>query len=481
LSTFAAVTAILALPGGASAAEPVPFATASAPCSNNEIVFPIQSTSHPDAIFHFKSIGAEGSIGSYSSPELGSARFGVGDSGWADNWNKVEIGAGTAPRLTLNCSSGSVEATLAERSSTPTTLSGATSAGSESNLPFTAPGEGQYVLALTISQGGLEVSGVSGIVQSSGEYPLGHFEGGAKGVTLHGAPGPQAVWSATVKEVPVAINKLSFGQTTCMAPGKGIPATFSTTGNTTITASVTNSSSQTVRELGTFPVREGTNSIAWDGRGAGGASVPSGTYALNLRSTDPQGDVTTAQTSISVDSSAPTIAMTTPTTLLPNQSLGFQVSDTGGCGVASVEVTVTEPGGETTRASFGEYTPLQPNGALQVTSNNMIWVPGNYKWSAKTLDKVGNTLTTTGSFKVLESLPATRCVVPVLAGRTVAIARKLLIKAGCRVGKIERRASRTMRAGRVVRSTPKASAHKPLRAKVNLVVAKHPPRHHHHR
>jgi hypothetical protein len=90
--------------------------------------------------------------------------------------------------------------------------------------------------------------------------------------------------------------------------------------------------------------------------------------------------------------------------LLSNQSLGFQVSDTGDCGVASVEITVTEAGGETARASFGEYTPLQPNGALQVSSNNMTWVPGSYKWSAKVLDKVGNTQTTS-SFKVVESLP----------------------------------------------------------------------------
>jgi len=54
--------------GIAAAAEPVPFATESAPCSNNEIVFPIQVTSHPDAIFHFTSIGAEGTIGQYSTP-----------------------------------------------------------------------------------------------------------------------------------------------------------------------------------------------------------------------------------------------------------------------------------------------------------------------------------------------------------------------------------------------------------------------------
>jgi hypothetical protein len=467
--------------GIAAAAEPVPFATASAPCSNNEIVFPIQVTSHPDAIFHFRSIGAEGSVGSSgSAPDLGYASFGVGDSGWANTWDKAEVGAGTAPRLTLNCDSGSVEATLAERPATPTTLSGATSPGSESKLPFTAPGEGQYVLTVTISQGGLEVNGVSGIIQSSGEYPLGRLEGGAQGVTLHGAPGPQAVWSATVKEVPVAINKLSFGQTTCMAPGKGIPATFTTTGDTTITAWVTNGSGQTVRELGTFPVKEGSNSIAWDGRGAGGAAVPSGTYVLNLRSTDPQGDVTSAQTSLAVDSSAPTIAMTTPSTLLPNQSLGFQVADTGGCGVSSAEIIVTEPGGEATRARFGEGLALPSNGALEVSSYNMTWVPGSYKWSAKVLDKVGNTQTTTGSFKVVGLLPPTRCVVPVLAGRKVAVARKLLAKAGCRVGKVTRRVSRTIRAGRVVRSMPKASAHKPLHAKVNLVVAKHPPRHRHH-
>lgn len=72
--------------------------------------------------------------------------------------------------------------------------------------------------------------------------------------------GPQAIWSATVSELPVNINKLSFGQT-CMAPGAGLPVTFSVTGDTSVSAAVRNASGGLVRSLGTFNVKEGNGAI----------------------------------------------------------------------------------------------------------------------------------------------------------------------------------------------------------------------------
>jgi hypothetical protein len=458
--------------GSASAAEPVAFATATGNCGDGVITFPIQASSHPNVVIHFRSIGAEGAIQG-EQPFSQYAGFAPGDSGWLGGYGLESVEAGTSPKVRINCSSGSVEASLAEMPSTPATLTGTTTPGSStgSYLPFNAPGSGQYVMSLTIAQGGLEVQGVSGIVQSSGEIPLGRLESGIHAIRLAPAPGPPAVWSATISAVPVAINKLAFGQT-CMAPGKGIPATFSVTGDTTITAAVTNSAGATVRELGTFPVKEGSSSISWDGRGAGGASVPSGTYNLNLRSTNLQGVQGTAQTSIVVDSSGPTIQMTTPATILMSQSASFQVSDTGGCGISSVQITVTEPTGQTVNQSFGEVgAPLPPNGAISL-SPATAWTTGSYQWTAKTLDKAGNTRTTNGSFTVLEKLPPKACIVPRVAGRKLALAKKLLLEHGCRVGAVTHSRSGQLRAGRVIKSKPKVGAHRKLHTKITLIVAK---------
>ncbi len=67
---------------------------------------------------------------------------------------------------------------------------------------------------------------------------------------------------------------------------------------------------------------------------------------------------------------------------------------------------------------------------------------------------------------------ATRCVVPKLAGKKLAAARKALKKASCRAGKTKRVSSRKVRSGRVVRSGTKAGTSLPANAKVNLVISR---------
>jgi hypothetical protein len=69
-----------------------------------------------------------------------------------------------------------------------------------------------------------------------------------------------------------------------------------------------------------------------------------------------------------------------------------------------------------------------------------------------------------------KSVPATDCVVPRLRGKTVARAKRLLVKAACRAGRVTRRRGTGVRRGRVLRSSPKAGTHRPHGTKVKLVV-----------
>ena len=64
-----------------------------------------------------------------------------------------------------------------------------------------------------------------------------------------------------------------------------------------------------------------------------------------------------------------------------------------------------------------------------------------------------------------------RCVVPRVVGRPLARARRMLVRARCRTGKISRRFSSAQR-GRVLAQRPRAGSHRPLGARVALVVSR---------
>lgn len=382
--------AVLNGPATVAAAEPLPFATATASC-HDELTFPVQTSSHPDVIYRFRSLEADGG-GLW--PGNGSPGFAPGDIGWA-SYFFGGVQAGTAPSWYAGCApeSASVEASLADRPSTPATFSGVTSTaeGNRSYLPFSAPGAGQYVLDLSIAQGAVEIDGYAGILQSSGVYPLGSLEAGPHNPRLQAAPGPQAVWSATIRMVPVAINGLSFGRG-CMAPGTGIPAGFSVTGDTSIAATIRKKSGGTVRDLGSFRVRQGDSSIPWDGRNAAGRPVANGRYVLALTSTDPQGQVTKAQTGISVARNAPRVKVVKPRRVSPKRALVFRIFKDP-CGASSLKVLIDG-------RRRGVYRrPAVVNGKIQVPPRGS-WSVGKHRWRVVSTDPVGNRRISAGIFKV---------------------------------------------------------------------------------
>jgi hypothetical protein len=67
--------------------------------------------------------------------------------------------------------------------------------------------------------------------------------------------------------------------------------------------------------------------------------------------------------------------------------------------------------------------------------------------------------------------PTVRCVVPKLAGKTLAAAKRALSRAHCGVGKITKKRSKAKH-GRVIAQSPKAGTKLPSGSKVKLVVSK---------
>jgi PASTA domain len=65
-----------------------------------------------------------------------------------------------------------------------------------------------------------------------------------------------------------------------------------------------------------------------------------------------------------------------------------------------------------------------------------------------------------------------RCVVPRVRGKQLAAARKAITKAYCRVGRVQRKFSNRVRAGRVISQTPRPRARLASRGRVHLVVSK---------
>jgi hypothetical protein len=409
VATVAAVTvALLGMLVAPAFADPTPFATATYGCTGAELstlTFPVQSSGHPDVIYSVTSTGASGSAqGNGGNDGLNILDFNAGDVIWGATG---PVSAGTAPTLDVSCSGGSVLVGLYDRATAPVTISGVSSGDDSSSLPFYAVGAGQFVLDARIDQGAITI-GPSLTINSSGEYSLGSLPAGDNYYSIEGSTGPTAHYSLTVRELPVQISGQSFGSARYAAPGTILTGSFSVSGDTTITAYVTNAVGQVIRNLGSFGVPEGASSITWDTRGTSGASLPDGTYYLVLESTDPNGNVTSAKTSIVIDGTPPTARMTSPGTIRPSQSISFSVTDADS-GVGSISLLVDGQDIE----DFGGYSgnSVPANGSFSYAGP---WSLGRHSWQIEDSDNVGNQSDVRGSFSVANPPHATR--MPVLTG-----------------------------------------------------------------
>jgi flagellar basal-body rod modification protein FlgD len=124
-------------------------------------------------------------------------------------------------------------------------------------------------------------------------------------------------------------------------PGVPRTANFTVSGDTTITATVVNSTDTVVRNLGTFPVTapDGNTAVTWDGRDDSGNLLPDGTYTLKIVSTDPSGNTTSAAATITLDGTPPTIVPVTQSPITPQRAWTVSVADASS-GVASATIWV---------------------------------------------------------------------------------------------------------------------------------------------
>src|SRR5207237_952879 len=109
------------------------------------------------------------------------------------------------------------------------------------------------------------------------------------------------------------------------------------------------------------------------------------------------------------------------------------------------------------------------------------YASGHERWSVAIGDLNGDhkqDLTTanadeggTGTVSVLLNTPGL-CTVQDVKGKTLATAKRTIARANCRVGKIRRAYSKTVKRGRVISEKPKPGTVLPNRGKVNLVVSR---------
>jgi beta-lactam-binding protein with PASTA domain len=83
-----------------------------------------------------------------------------------------------------------------------------------------------------------------------------------------------------------------------------------------------------------------------------------------------------------------------------------------------------------------------------------------------------NTDTAVTAFFSHSPLPAPKCVVPKVKGKTLAAAKRAIKSRHCSVGKIKRASSRKVKKGHVISQKPRPGSRLKRGAKVNLVVSR---------
>jgi hypothetical protein len=153
---------------------------------------------------------------------------------------------------------------------------------------------------------------------------------------------------------------------------------------------------------------------------------------------------------------APTVAITRPGT-------GSRFS------AARVQVlgTVADNVGVASLAVNGRAVAPAANGTF---STVVTLRPGRNLITATASDATGNV--TNAQVSVTFALPG--CRVPKLKGASLTSARRALSRAHCRVGKVTRARSRTVRSGRVIASRPGSGAKRSNGTKINPVVSRGP-------
>jgi len=113
------------------------------------------------------------------------------------------------------------------------------------------------------------------------------------------------------------------------------------------------------------------------------------------------------------------------------------------------------------------------NGSFSVQGNTTQSAAGNYVICLWLASSSTDTSPVAGPQPVPFSVVAPACVVPSLSRRTtLAAAKRRLSRANCRLGRVTRKYSSSVRRGRVIKSSPRAGARLAGGARVRLVVSR---------
>lgn len=163
------------------------------------------------------------------------------------------------------------------------------------SIVFRSLGAAEHIAEISVTQGALEVDGGSQMnspetVVTTRQLPLGLLQKGEHYLYLNAADGPQAIWSLSVRALPVALTRLRWSERE-IEPGEVSKLDYRSSGETDLTATINDSQGRVVRHLAQGGrILWGDRSLAWDGRRANGSAVADGRYRAVLRTSDPSGE-----------------------------------------------------------------------------------------------------------------------------------------------------------------------------------------------
>jgi Tol biopolymer transport system component len=135
----------------------------------------------------------------------------------------------------------------------------------------------------------------------------------------------------------------------------------------------------------------------------------------------------------------------------------------GGSGITGYTVTP--------HAAGRSFSPI-PVGNVGTVVITGLTNGTRYTFTVSASNRIGTGPGTTSNSVVPRPLKQVACIVPKVVGRPLAKAKRLIKAAHCRVGKISYRRSTRAKKGRVLSQKPKPRTHRPVGARVSLVVGR---------
>jgi Invasin, domain 3/PASTA domain len=458
-----AVLSGAALPGVAEAAQTVTLGPALS-TSSSSINCPLGATQSPDCAY-------------VDSTEPSGVIATAPADGTITTW-RVAGFLGTA-QLVVFANDGNGSYTIVQRSAPQTeSCTSVLFCGPNNKTPYT------FSTSLPITAGqliGLELTQPSGCT-ATGLQPTCTFIGtgptGAASSSFNATPatGAQAQPDGTAAGLLVNADETLNATTTKSVSLSLAPPTITAGGvdTTTATATVTDQSGapvsgDTVAIKSSDPAEKvGPVTDAGGGHYTGTITASKTVGTATITATD-LSDAAQPSASATLTQSAPAITVS-----LSPGSLFTSVS-----GLVTVKLTGVQgeklPGQAVSIATSGDATSgrVRDNGDGTYTTG----ITAGLAVGTATIKATDSSVSPAVSGSAKLSIRAARgkpkqCVVPKLAGKTVAAARRVLRRAGCTLGRTTRRTSTRVRSGRVISSKPKAGTHRRHGTRVAVIVSR---------